>query len=175
VAHFEGCAGYFAVARAGVGGPTTRPLAPVESGLRLTHQLRPSASPRSEPDESTLTSGRNGRARRAGPAGAPGLAWLGNPAALVFLTMTTEPTFRAEFKPGEGGNNWGGAGYMARPPASPRRVCGPPRHGESAVRLATARLRHGGSATGSTHVGRTGRGRRSRWRRWRRRTRAWSR
>ena len=26
-----------------------------------------------------------------------------NPAALVFLTMTTKPTFRAEFKPGEGG------------------------------------------------------------------------
>ena len=27
-----------------------------------------------------------------------------NPAALVCLTMTTKPTFRAEFKPGEGGN-----------------------------------------------------------------------
>jgi len=26
---------------------------------------------------------------------------------LVFLTMTTKPTFRAEFKPGEGGTNWG--------------------------------------------------------------------
>jgi len=26
-----------------------------------------------------------------------------NPVALVFLTMTTRPTFRAEFKPGEGG------------------------------------------------------------------------
>ena len=31
-----------------------------------------------------------------------------NPAALVCLTMTTKPTFRAEFKPGEGGNKWGG-------------------------------------------------------------------
>ena len=27
-----------------------------------------------------------------------------NPATLVFLTMTTKPTFRAEFKPGKGGN-----------------------------------------------------------------------
>ena len=26
-----------------------------------------------------------------------------NPAALVFLTMTTKPSFRAEFKTGEGG------------------------------------------------------------------------
>jgi len=40
-----------------------------------------------------------------------------NPAALVFLTMTTKPTFRAEFKPGEGGKT---AVYMARPP---RRIC----------------------------------------------------
>ena len=34
-----------------------------------------------------------------------------NPAALVFLTMTTRPTFRADFKPGEGGKT---AVYMAR-------------------------------------------------------------
>jgi len=34
-----------------------------------------------------------------------------NPAALVFLTMTTKATFRAEFKPGEGGKT---AVYMAR-------------------------------------------------------------
>jgi len=33
--------------------PTKRPLALVESGQRLTHQLRPGAAPRSEPDEST--------------------------------------------------------------------------------------------------------------------------
>jgi len=44
-----------------------------------------------------------------------------NPAALVCLTMTTKPTFRAEFKPGEGGKT---AFYMARPP----------RHGESSTR-----------------------------------------
>ena len=31
------------------------PLALVESGQRLTHQLRPGAAPRSEPDESTPT------------------------------------------------------------------------------------------------------------------------
>jgi len=49
--------------------PTTRPLTLVESGHLLTHQLRPRASPRSELNESTLTSGRNGRARRARPAG----------------------------------------------------------------------------------------------------------
>jgi len=36
---------------------------------------------------------------------------LGNPAALVFLTMTTKPTFRVEFKPGEGGET---PVYMAR-------------------------------------------------------------
>jgi len=34
-----------------------------------------------------------------------------NLAALVFLTMITRPTFRAEFKPGEGGKT---AVYMAR-------------------------------------------------------------
>jgi len=34
-----------------------------------------------------------------------------NPAALVFLTMTTKPTFRVEFKPGEGGKT---AVYMTR-------------------------------------------------------------
>ena len=33
--------------------------------------------------------------------------------ALVIMTMTTKPTFVAEFKPGEGGTNGGGAGYMA--------------------------------------------------------------
>ena len=36
---------------------------------------------------------------------------LGNPAALVFLTMTTKPTFRADFKPGDGDKT---AVYMAR-------------------------------------------------------------
>ncbi len=34
-----------------------------------------------------------------------------DPAALTFLTMTTKPSFRAEFKAGEGGKT---AVYMAR-------------------------------------------------------------
>ena len=38
------------------------------------------------------------------PADSPVLASLGNPATFGFLTMTTKPTFRAEFRPGEGGN-----------------------------------------------------------------------
>jgi len=95
--------------------PAMPPLALVESGQRLTLQLRPGAAPRSEPDESTP-------ARRARPAGVLGAeVWVKlvdadepaptNPAALVFLTMTTKPTFRAEFKPGEGGKT---AVYMAR-------------------------------------------------------------
>jgi len=90
------------------------PLALVESGQRLTLQLRPGAAPRSEPDESTPAR----RARPAGvlgaevwvklvdadePARSPVIASLGNPATFGFLTMTTKPTFRAEFKPGEGG------------------------------------------------------------------------
>jgi len=37
-----------------------------------------------------------------------------DPAALVFLTMTTKPTFRTDFKPGEGGKIWGAAVSMAR-------------------------------------------------------------
>ena len=36
---------------------------------------------------------------------------LANPAALTFLTMTMKPSFRAEFKAGEGGKT---AVYMAR-------------------------------------------------------------
>jgi hypothetical protein len=116
--------------------PSSRPLALVESGQRLTHQLR-------LVDESTLTSGRNGRARRARPAGVLGTevwvklveagtghqasgtgAEVGVPSSPVpsaqspmpwpgfsFLTMTTRPSFRAEFKAGEGGKT---AVYMAR-------------------------------------------------------------
>ena len=38
------------------------------------------------------------------PADSPIIASMGNPATFGFLTMTTRPTFRAEFKPGEGGN-----------------------------------------------------------------------
>ena len=88
--------------------PSSRPLALVESGQRLTHQLR-------LVDESTPT-------RRARPAGVLGAeVWVKlvdadapaptDPAALTFLTMTTKPSFRAEFKTGEGGKT---AVYMAR-------------------------------------------------------------
>jgi len=109
--------------------PTTRPLALVQSGQRLTHQLR-------LVDESTPT-------RRARPAGVLGAeVWvklvepngqmpngqmtksedepctlgdiaraIGDPSTFGFLTMTTRPTFRADFKPGEGGKT---AVYMAR-------------------------------------------------------------
>jgi hypothetical protein len=88
--------------------PSSRPLALVESGQRLTHQLR-------LVDESTPT-------RRARPAGVLGAeVWVKlvdadqpaptDPAALTFLTMTTRPSFRAEFKAGEGGKT---AVYMAR-------------------------------------------------------------
>lgn len=88
--------------------PSSRPLALVESGQRLTHQLR-------LVDESTPT-------RRARPAGVLGAeVWVKlvdadtpaptDPAALEFLTLTTRPSFRADFKPGEGGKT---AVYMAR-------------------------------------------------------------
>lgn len=116
--------------------PSSRPLALVESGQRLTHQLR-------LVDESTPTR----RARPAGVLGAevwvklvePGIGqWgvgngsdpstanpssplpiahsplpssLGDPSTFTFLTMTTRPSFRAEFKAGEGGKT---AVYMAR-------------------------------------------------------------
>ena len=72
--------------------PTSRPLALVDGGARLTHQLR-------LVDESTPT-------RRARPAGVLGAeVWVKlvdadqpaptDPAALTFLTMTTRPSFRA--------------------------------------------------------------------------------
>jgi hypothetical protein len=88
--------------------PTSRPLALIDSGQRLTHQLR-------LVDESTPT-------RRARPVGVLGAeVWVKlvdadqpaptDPAALTFLTMTTKPSFRAEFKAGEGGKT---AVYMAR-------------------------------------------------------------
>lgn len=88
--------------------PTTRPLAIVEPGGRLTHHLR-------LVDESTPT-------RRARPRGVLGAeVWVRlvapdeptptNPAALSFLTMTTRPSVRAEFRPGDGGKT---AVYMLR-------------------------------------------------------------
>ena len=45
------------------------------------------------------------------PADSPIIASLGNPAALVFLTMTTRPTFRAEVQALGRGKT---AVYMAR-------------------------------------------------------------
>jgi len=114
--------------------PTTRPQTLVRVGGRLTHTLRLSAAPRSKPDESTWAC----RARPKGVLGAE--VWVKlvdadqpaptNPAALVFLTMTTRPTFRADFKPGEGGTK-----EKERAPSS-------------------WLARHGGSATGSTREGR---------------------
>lgn len=88
--------------------PSSRPLALVESGQRLTHQLR-------LVDESTPT-------RRARPAGVLGAeVWVKlvdadapaptDPAALTFLTMTTKPSFRAEYAKAAGGKT---AVYMAR-------------------------------------------------------------
>jgi hypothetical protein len=88
--------------------PSSRPLALVESGQRLTHQLR-------LVDESTPT-------RRARPAGVLGAeVWVKlvdadqpaptDPAALTFLTMTTKPSFRAEYARAAGGKT---AVYMAR-------------------------------------------------------------
>ena len=68
---------------------------------------------------SKLTSDRTRRARPKGVLSAE--VWVKlveadepaptDPAALFFLTMTTRPTFRADFKPGEGGKT---AVYMAR-------------------------------------------------------------
>lgn len=102
--------------------PTTAPVALVESGQRLTHHLR-------LVDESTPTR----RARPRGvlgaevwvklvapptadapagsPPGAPPTDPARDPSSFTFLTMTTRPSFRAEFRPGEGGKT---AVYMAR-------------------------------------------------------------
>lgn len=88
--------------------PTSRPLALVDGGARLTHHLR-------LVDESTPT-------RRARPAGVLGAeVWVKlvdadtptptDPSVLSFLTMTTRPSFRAEFKAGDGGKT---AVYMTR-------------------------------------------------------------
>jgi len=76
---------------------------------RLQHTLRPSASPRSKPDESTW-------ACRARPKGVLG--------AEVWLTLIDA----GQLAPNDGGKT---AVYMARPPrhgeSSTRRICGPPR------------------------------------------------
>ena len=90
-------------------------LALVESGQRLTLQLRPGASSRSEPAESTPT-------RRARPKGVLGAeVWLTlidagqpaptDPSTLAFLTMAMKPSIRADFRSGDGGKT---AVYMTR-------------------------------------------------------------
>ena len=90
-------------------------LALVESGQRLTLQLRPSASLRSELEEATPT-------RRARPKGVLGAeVWLTlidagqpaptDPSALAFLTMAIKPSIRADFRSGDGGKT---AVYMTR-------------------------------------------------------------
>lgn len=94
--------------RTAAAAPTTRPLALVDAGSRLQHQLR-------LVDESTPT-------RRGRPAGVLGAeVWVTlvpsaqqvptDPQALSFLTMTTKPTLVAEFKAGDGGKT---AVYMTR-------------------------------------------------------------
>ena len=88
--------------------PTTRPLALVQSGQRLTHQLR-------LVDESTPTR----RARPKGVLGAevwvklvtPGEPAPTDPAALTFLTMTTKTAFATNY-PAEAGGK--AAVYMLR-------------------------------------------------------------
>jgi hypothetical protein len=87
---------------------STAPIAQVKEGGRLTHQVR-------LVDESTPT-------RRARPRGVLGAeVWVKlveadqpaptDPNEMSFLTMTTKPSFRAEFKAAEGGKT---AVYMAR-------------------------------------------------------------
>lgn len=88
--------------------PRTAPQATVQSPARLTHELR-------LVDTATPTRSKKPR----GVLGAE--VWVKfvdadqpaptDPAALTFLTMTTRPTLRAEFKPGDGGKT---AVYMAR-------------------------------------------------------------
>ena len=97
---------------------TTRSQTLVRVGGCLTHTLRPSAAPSSEPDESTWAR----RARPEGvlgaevwltlidagqPAYSPIIASLGNLSALAFLTMATKPNIRADFRSGDGGTKQG--------------------------------------------------------------------
>jgi len=88
--------------------PTTRPLVSVDPGTRLTHQLR-------LVDEGSPT-------RRGKPEGVAGAeVWVKlvdagtpaptDPAALSFLTLTSRPTVRTEFKSADGGKT---AVYMLR-------------------------------------------------------------
>lgn len=76
--------------------PSSRPLALIDSGQRLTHQLR-------LVDESTMTSGRGGRARRARPRGVD--------RAEVFVALTT-PGQPAPPPPSAAGNDPGAYRYI---------------------------------------------------------------
>jgi hypothetical protein len=88
--------------------PSTRPLALVDGGGRLTHTLRLT-------DESTPTR----RARPKGVLGAevwvklvdPGTPAPTDPALLSFLTMATKPSVIAEYRAANGGKT---AVYMLR-------------------------------------------------------------
>lgn len=88
--------------------PTTRPLVSVEGGSRLTHELR-------LVDEGSPT-------RRGKPEGVAGAeVWVKlidagqpaptDPSVLSFLTMTTRPTLRTDFRAADGGKT---AVYMLR-------------------------------------------------------------
>ncbi len=95
--------------------PSSRPLALVESGQRLTHQLRPSAAANPEPDESTPT-------RRARPAGvqraevfvaltAPGQPALANPSDYRYIGSVTRGETTLSFESDKGGMQ---AHYLSR-------------------------------------------------------------
>jgi len=95
--------------------PTSRPLALIDGRQRLTHQLR-------LVDESTLTSGRGGRARRAKPQGvqraevfvaltAPGAPAPANPSEYRYIGSVTRGETTLRFEPGNGGMQ---AHYLSR-------------------------------------------------------------
>jgi len=96
----------------------TRSQVSIKLADRLQHRLRPSAAPRSKPDESTWAC----RARPKGVLGAevwltlidagptansPIIAALGNLAALAFLTMASKLMICADFRSGDGGTEYG--------------------------------------------------------------------
>ena len=83
--------------------PTARPLRPSESGQRLPHQLR--LVDESAPIHRAQTAGVLATEVWVKLAHAHQLAPT-NPAAMVFLIMTTKPTFRAKLKPGAGETIW---------------------------------------------------------------------
>jgi len=78
--------------------------------------LPPPGTPRSDSAEEAHLFGWGNLHRREPFSKALARA-IGDPSTFGFLTMTTRPIFRADFKLGEGGKT---AVYMARPP---RRIC----------------------------------------------------